>query len=176
MSDINTSSENMKIIVDSSAEKILDFENLLVKLSENSNSIVDKSYSMENLTFIVLAKIDHILYKARAYNSILTTKKLLASVPPTECRLGKWYSSEGKQRFGDTSAYSRMSAPHAIVHDNANYNLQFLETKNPLEETLTHENEIMKRFENMEVASQELFELLDAMLDERNQKILKYEQ
>ncbi len=174
MSDINTSSENMKTIVNTSAEKILDFEHLLVKLSENSNSIVGKSYSMENLTFVVLAKIDHILYKARAYNSILTTKKLLASVPPTECRLGKWYSSEGKQRFGNTSAYSRMSGPHAIVHDNANNNLRYLDAKDPLETTLAHEEEIIEKFEKMEAASEELFALLDAMLEEANQKIIEH--
>ena len=173
MSDINTSSESMKQIVDTSAEKILNFEQLLVELSENSSSIVDKSYSMENLTFIVLAKIDHILYKARAYNSILTGKKLLATVPPTECRLGKWYSSEGKERFGSTSSYSRMSSPHAIVHENANDNLRFLDSSDPIEETLAHENEILSKFEKMEAASEELFALLDAMLDEANRKTLE---
>ena len=175
MSDINTSSENMKEIVDTSAAKILDFENLLVELSENSSSIVGKSYSMENLTFIVLAKIDHILYKARAYNSILTGRKLLATVPPTECRLGKWYSSEGKERFGNTSAYSRMNTPHAIVHDNANANLRYLlDSKDPIEETLEHEDEILSSFEKMEAASEELFALLDVMLDEVNQKVLEH--
>ncbi len=176
MSDINTSSENMKEIVDTSAEKILDFEHLLIKLSENSNSIVDKSFSMENLTFVVLAKIDHILYKARAYNSILTARKLLESVPPTECRLGKWYSGEGKERFGSTSAYSRMSTPHAIVHDNANENLRYLDSNDPVEETIEHEQEILERFEQMEKASEELFMLLDSMLQEANQKILEHKQ
>jgi len=130
---------------------------------------------MENLTFIVLAKIDHILYKARAYNSILTGQKLLATVPPTECRLGKWYSGEGKERFGNTSAYSRMSTPHSIVHDNANTNLHYLDSKDPIEETLNHEEEILSRFEKMEAASEELFTLLDTMLDEVNQKVLEHQ-
>ena len=174
MSDINTSSENMKAIVDNSAEKILDFEHLLVELSENSSSIVDKSYSMENLTFVVLAKIDHILYKARAYNSILTGQKLLAAVAPTECRLGRWYGSEGKERFGSTAAYSRMNTPHAIVHDNANSNLRYLDSKDPIEETLEHEEEILQSFERMEAASSELFALLDAMLDEANKKVIEH--
>ncbi len=168
MSDINQSSDKMKAIVDESASKILDFENLLVKLAENSSSIVDKSYGMENLTFIVLAKIDHILYKARAYNSILTGKQHLKAVPPTECRLGKWYSSEGKRRFGNTEAYTKLAAPHAVVHDNANNNLRYLESPNPIEETLKHENEILEAFEKMEAASEELFGLLEQMLAEAN--------
>ncbi len=174
MNDINTSSDNMKEIVNSSAEKILDFENLLVDLSENSGSIVDKSYSMENLTFIVLAKIDHILYKARAYNSILTGQKHLPAVPPTECRLGKWYSGEGRERFSNTSAYSRMNTPHATVHDNANTNLRYLDSPDPIEETLKHEEEILNNFNKMEAASEELFALLDSMLDEANTSAIEH--
>ena len=174
MNDINTSSDNMKEIVNSSAEKILDFENLLVDLSENSGSIVDKSYSMENLTFIVLAKIDHILYKARAYNSILTGHKHLPAVPPTECRLGKWYSGEGRERFSNTSAYSRMNTPHATVHDNANTNLRYLDSPDPIEETLKHEEEILNNFNKMEAASEELFALLDSMLDEANTSTIEH--
>ncbi len=169
MSDINSSSESMKEIVDLSAQKILDFENLLIDLSENSNSIVDKSYSMENLTFVVLAKIDHILYKARAYNSILTGKQLLSAVPPTQCRLGKWYGGEGKERFGQTTAYAKMDAPHAVVHENANSNLSYLQSSDPLNETLEHEKEIIQRFEKMEEASEVLFGLLDQMLYEAQQ-------
>ncbi len=172
MSDINSSSENMKQIVDLSADKILKFEELLIELSENSNSIVGKSYSMENLTFIVLAKIDHILYKARAYNSILTGRKILESVPPTECRLGKWYNGEGKERFDQTTAYPKVNGPHAIVHNNANENLHYLDAQNPIEETLTHEDRILENFEKMEEASEVLFGLLDQMLQESQQAIM----
>ena len=169
MNDINNSSEKMATIVDSSAHKIQDFERLLVELSESSNAIVEKSYGMENLTFIVLAKIDHILYKARAYNSILTGKKLLPAVPPTECRLGKWLGGEGKERFGKTTAYGKIQIPHAIVHENANENLRYLESSDPIEETLQHEEEIIEHFEKMERASDTLFSLLDAMLQEIEQ-------
>ena len=170
MSEINTSSETMKTIVDDSAEQILNFEQLLIRLSENSGSIVDKSYGMENLTFVILAKIDHILYKARAYNSILTGKKILSAVPPTKCRLGKWYSGEGKKRFGDTNAYAQMSKPHAIVHNNANANLSFLDARDPVDEALRHEKAVLHNFEMMEKASSELFTLLDQMLYETKQK------
>jgi len=123
------------------------------------------------LKLSVLAKIDHILYKARAYNSILTGKKLLASVPPTDCRLGKWYSGEGKERFGQTGAYVKMNAPHTVVHENANSNLAFLDSSDPLNETLEHEKEILEKFEKMEEASEILFGLLDQMLFESQQLI-----
>ncbi len=168
MNDINSSSDVIKDIVDESAQKISEFEDLLVKLSNDSKEIVSSSYHMENSTFIILAKIDHILYKARAYNSLITLQKLLPAVPPTECRLGKWYGSEGKKRFGHTSAFVSMEAPHAIVHKNANANLKYLDSNNPVDEIIKDSDEIIKHFEEMEEASSKLFVLLEDMLEEAN--------
>ncbi|MBU1216878.1 CZB domain-containing protein [bacterium] len=164
MNEIQTSSEAMKSTVEGSAEKINNFEETLNHLSSSSTQIVDYSYSMENSVFVVLAKIDHILYKSRAYNSIVALQKILPSSNPHECRLGKWYDNEGKRRFSQTAAYPKMAAPHAIVHNNANKNLEYLE-KSP-DYVVNHADEIIKNFNEMEVASQELFHQMDTMLQE----------
>jgi methyl-accepting chemotaxis protein len=164
MNEIQTSSEAMKSTVEGSAEKINNFEETLNHLSSSSTQIVDYSYSMENSVFVVLAKIDHILYKSRAYNSIVALQKILPSSNPHECRLGKWYDNEGKRRFSQTTAYPKMAAPHAIVHNNANKNLEYLE-QSPAD-VVTHADEIIKNFNEMEVASQELFHQMDTMLQE----------
>ena len=118
---------------------------------------------MENSIFIVLAKLDHILYKSRSYNSIMSLEKLLKTQTPHECRLGEWYDNEGKERFKNTNAYPKVAAPHAIVHDNANKNLSYL-NHDPENETLKNADEIIKNFDKMENASQELFDLMDTML------------
>ncbi|MBU0720286.1 CZB domain-containing protein [bacterium] len=167
MNEIQTSSEAMKSTVEGSTEKINNFESTLVELNDNSSQIVNYSYSMENSVFVVLAKIDHILYKARAYNSIMTLEKVLPASTPHECRLGKWYDSEGKRRFSATSSYSKIAVPHAIVHNNANSNLAYLE-KNPEEDTIKNDKIILDNFDKMEEASQELFTLIDGMLVESN--------
>jgi len=168
MSEIQESSENMKATVDGSTQKIEDFEDTLVELSDSSNTIVRQSYHMENSIFVVLAKIDHILYKSRAYNSLITLQKVLKAVDSHSCNLGKWYDSEGKERFAQTSSYAKIATPHNIVHTNANNNLKYLDVQNPAKNTLDNKAEIVNNFENMEVASQELFELLDKMLQEAN--------
>ncbi len=165
MNEIQTSSEAMKTTVEGSTEKINNFEGTLHELSKSSTQIVDYSYAMENSVFIVLAKIDHILYKSRAYNSIVSLKKILPTSNPHECRLGKWYDGEGKRRFANTSSYSKMANPHAIVHNNANSNLAYLEN-NADENTLLNSEKIIGNFELMENASQELFTLMDRMLQE----------
>ena len=162
MNEIHTSSDAMKITVDGSTEKINSFEGTLGELSDNSRKIVNYSFGMENSIFVVLAKIDHILYKSRAYNSIVSLKKILPTVNHHECRLGKWYDGEGQTRFSHTPSYASIAAPHTIVHNNANKNLDYLDQ----ETILVHADEIIGNFEAMENASQELFDKMDTMLNE----------
>jgi methyl-accepting chemotaxis protein len=166
MSDIQMSSEAMNSVVEQSTERIYKFEEILTQLSSNSSSIVKSSYGMENSIFIVLAKMDHILYKARAYNSIVTAEQVLSVVDHHGCRLGKWYDGEGKERFGATTTYPQFSLPHATVHKNANTNMKFLDASDPMANILMHKVEIIDNFHEMEKASGELFTLMDNMLKE----------
>jgi gas vesicle protein len=165
MNEIQSSSESMKETVSDSTEKIEDFEETLVELSNNSTKIVDYSYHMENSVFIVLAKIDHILYKSRAYNSIMSLNLILKKLSPHQCNLGNWYDNEGKARFSKTTAYAKIAAPHAIVHQNANVNIDYLED-DAESNTIENAKTILHNFEIMENASEELFTLMDSMLVE----------
>ena len=165
MNEIQTSSDKMKITVEGSTEKINGFESTLVELSDNSSDIVDSSYRMENSVFIVLAKLDHILYKSRTYNSIISLKHLLKSETMHQCDLGKWYEDEGKKRFSKTSSYPKIALPHATIHNNANKNLIYLDGDADTD-TMTYSEDIIENFDTMEQASTELFTLLDSMLEE----------
>jgi len=165
MNEIQTSSDNMKKTVEGSTEKINGFENTLIQLSENSEQIVDSSYRMENSVFVVLAKLDHILYKSRSYNSIISLEKLLDTETAHECKFGHWYDNEGKNRFSKTNSYSKISKSHEIVHTNANKNLTFI-TASPEENVMNNSCEIIDNFDEMEEASTKLFSLLDTMLEE----------
>ncbi|MBN2783173.1 MAG: CZB domain-containing protein [Campylobacterales bacterium] len=165
MNDIHTSSEQMLQTVSASTKKIDEFQNTLIELNDNSKKIVSYSYDMENSIFVVLAKIEHILYKYRAYNSVITLNKILPTFSTSECLLGKWYNEEGKRRFASTTSYTKVSSPHKIVHDKANKNLYYLD-KDASNETLKHADEIISNFDEMENASKEMFKLMDSMLAE----------
>ena len=165
MNEIQTSSEEMKETVNTSTQQIESFEGTLVELNNNSTKIVDYSYLMENSVFVVRAKIDHILYKSRAYNSILSLKQILKTLDSHECNLGIWYDSEGKRRFVNTQSYAKILQPHSIVHEKANQNVTFL-TENAQDDVMNNREVILKNFEIMENNSQTLFNLLDTMLKE----------
>jgi len=164
MNEIQSSSDEMKETVDATTTKIEEFETTLVELSDGSEHIVDRSYQMENNVFVVLAKIDHILYKSRAYNSMISLKPILKEVNAHQCNLGVWYDGEGKARFANTASYPKLAAPHECVHKNANTNLHYL-SGNVEEDTLAHAEEIISNFNRMEEASEELFILMDKMLE-----------
>ena len=165
MNEIQGSSENMKDTVDTTTQKIEEFEHTLVELSDGSTHIVNRSYHMENSIFIVLAKIDHILYKARAYNSIMSLDPILKEMSSRQCNLGMWYDGEGKSRFSNSHSFSKIASPHNRVHVNANSNLAFLQ-KDAKHDTLANADTIVTNFEKMEEASEELFVLMDNMLEE----------
>ncbi len=167
MNDIQTSSEHMSEVVESSSEKITNFEGTMIELNEGSNKIVDYSYNMENSTFVILAKIDHIIYKSNAYNTIINAVPSLTISDHHGCRLGKWYDGEGTRRFSETASFKRIPAPHKIVHDNANKNASYL--SDGIEDSHVEVgDEIVARFEEMEKASKELFMHMDNMLEEAN--------
>ena len=165
MSEIQTSSDQMKVTVEGSTGKIGEFEGTLIELSDNATRIVDYSYQMENSIFVVLGKIEHILYKSRAYNSIISLNKVLKEQSTHECSIGIWYDTEGKKRFSKTPSYSQIAAPHATVHDNVNANLRFL-GEDAQDATLAHADTIIKNFDKMEEASNQLFKHMDQMLIE----------
>jgi methyl-accepting chemotaxis protein len=164
MSEIQSSAEEMNEVVERASQSINGFEGTLIALNESSSSIVSSSHTMENSSFIVLAKIDHILYKARAYNSVMMCEHKLDTMDSHQCRLGKWYDGEGKERFGSTRSYEQVKAPHAIVHQNANKNLTFIDKGE--EAILDNGAEVVTNFKEMEKASEQLFVLMDAMLEE----------
>ncbi|MDQ1298133.1 MAG: hypothetical protein QG558_672 [Campylobacterota bacterium] len=164
VSEIQSSAEEMNEVVERSSSSIINFEGTLVQLNEGSSKIVHLSHRMENSTFIILAKIDHILYKARAYNSVMQCTPQADIVDSHQCRMGKWYDDEGKERFGRTNSYGLMKDPHAVVHANANKNLTLIDEGQ--ERMLSHSNEIITNFKEMETASDRLFVLLDNMLAE----------
>jgi methyl-accepting chemotaxis protein len=164
MSEVQTSSETMKHTVDGSTQKISMFEDTLIQLSDDSSKMVDYSYGMENSIFVVLAKLEHILYKSRVYNAIVSLK-MFEQQNTHQCALGTWYEGEGKKRFSATASYSKIASPHETVHKNANKNLTYL-SKNSEEDTLANDVIIINNFDAMENASAELFSELDHMLKE----------
>ncbi|HJW82596.1 MAG TPA: methyl-accepting chemotaxis protein, partial [Acidiferrobacterales bacterium] len=65
-----------------------------------------------------VVKSDHLLWKARLTDAVHGRQSLSDSEikDHTQCRLGQWYGNDGQARYGASTAFRAMEAPHAAVH------------------------------------------------------------
>ena len=65
-----------------------------------------------------VVKSDHLLWKARLTDAVHGKQSLSDSEikDHTQCRLGQWYCNDGQARYGASTAFRAMEAPHAAVH------------------------------------------------------------
>jgi len=149
------------------------FEEKTLILSENATHIQNDTKNMLYATFIVLIKLDHLLFKSNGYRTVFMDQ-IEGNFPDHHnCRLGKWYKNGlGKEIFSKTKSYSQLDKPHEGVHSNI---LQAVEcVKNGT--CLLHVDNVLTYFDRAEEESLHVMNILDAMLEEersiRNAKTL----
>ena len=150
----------MTQIAKESSTSVEEFKNAMIRLDGDAKDMSNLVYNMENQVFIVLAKIDHIIFKANAYKELIAGEKKSEFSTHTNCRLALWYKTKGKERFGKTSSYQALDNPHKIIHESVHENFEIIDTR------VENQKKIVKSFEGMEKASDELFLLLDTMINE----------
>ena len=154
-------SKELNEIAEQSAQSVETLSSSFEQFTASSQSVLSSSKMMKNKNFIVLAKIDHILFKADAINSVGDDKYKEFSTHHS-CRFGKWYEGEGKEQFANSKSFKDMQKPHSIVHDRVIDTFEILKNN----DMIKHEQEIKDNFIKMEKASDELFVLMDSMLEE----------
>ena len=160
---IQEKSETMTSLAEDSSSSVESFNMTMGELNTDAKEMADVVENMEDKVFVTLAKIDHIIFKSNAYDSIVNADTTTTFSRHTDCRLGKWYDSTGKERFGATNAFRNAVTPHKLVHDSVHNNLAFMEGE---DRRVKNEDTIVSNFETMEEASIELFQLLDNMSTE----------
>jgi len=74
----------------------------------NTNFIKDK-------LFMILIKIDHILFKSNAYSSVLSENRVQEFGDHKSCRLGKWYLEDGKRHL-ELYKHIKMRLDHTLLY------------------------------------------------------------
>jgi len=164
--EIQSNSEGITQSASRSVKAVEDFKNIINTFYTDANKIVSMAYNVESSNFLTLAKIDHVIFKSSAYSSIFHGHKKGDFISHHDCRLGKWLATEGKEKFGQTTSYSRISTPHSIVHANVLDLIKFIE---PTDRVVENKTEVFAKLSNMEKASEELFNAMDGMLSEASQ-------
>jgi len=162
--DIQSNSQEMADISQNVTNTIDEFAGTLKKFQKNAQGSAEYASFIRDSLFMVLVKIDHILFKSNAYTSVLSHKVNAKFGDHKGCRLGKWYLADGKERYGHTKNYAAIDAPHAKVHSNVLKNIELMGCNSIFEENIEHE--IINNFKNMEGESEKLFNILDLIVSE----------
>jgi len=95
----------------------------IFKVSEMCNglklNILDDGVILDTKSMLDVCKTDHLMWRWRVYNMTLGYENIDVHTIGThqECRLGKWYNSEGKKLFANHSLFQQMEGPHAQLHE-----------------------------------------------------------
>lgn len=143
------------------------FHERLAGTGEANRRAMQNVYASNDRIFMSLAKLDHVLWKVNTYLSLLRRKEQFTFVDHRNCRLGKWYlEGEGKQSFADMPSYHDLDAPHAQVHEGTRRVLQMLHD----DDIARHSGELRRAIDEMERGSQAVFQILDRMMGEKDQR------
>ena len=154
-------SKALSEIANISKESVGTLYNSLEQFTKTSASVLNASRNMKNRNFIIFAKIDHILFKSDALSHV-EKEEYKEFSSHHDCRFGKWYEGEGKSQFTHATSYKEMLKPHARVHDAVLSSFSLLKSH----DLVDCRKEIKEKFVEMELASDELFDLMDSMLAE----------
>ena len=164
--EIQAKSEEIHNIANKSVQSVEDFAQVLGEFETASNNAANKTQFIKDKLFMILIKIDHVLYKSNAYSSVLAENKVQTFGDHKSCRLGKWYLGQGKEIFGKTQAYRDADYPHSLVHTHALKNIAFIDSGDAMNPK--YKETIVENFRAMEEASSKLFLHLDDMVNQSN--------
>lgn len=161
--EMSSSSESMREVVQEFSELMNTFSSSMTELRNTNETIENEIQGIKNRIFTNLIMIDHILFKANAYTSINLGKKVGDFSTHHDCRFGKWFVGKGKKQFGHTQSYAKIDKPHATVHNKIIEAIKCVEGE---DSCVANRDTILKDFKEMEIASGELFALVEHMIDE----------
>lgn len=110
-------------------------------------------------SFLDTVKLDHAVWKNHVYS--LVEKKAFHEVvnAHTECRLGKWYfEGAGAQNYSHLPSFKKLDSPHKDVHDSGRAAIAAGAAQDY--------NEMLKKLQRMEDASQLVVNTIDQLLVE----------
>jgi methyl-accepting chemotaxis protein len=161
--EIHEHSRSMESLSQSSQSQMDVFQGRVDELSANASMIARENKDITYAIFMILAKLDHLLFKANGYSAVFHNAAQEHCAKDTECRLGKWYfEGIGKEKFGKCASFAKLAQPHKTVHD-AIHKANDILRNNALEKEA---KTILASFKEAEKASSAVIEILSAILEE----------
>lgn len=165
----------MHEIANSSQDVISRLEHKFTQFNESAVTTLSGARYAQDLSFASLVKVDHVIYKQRAYVLINEpdNKEIRAAVGVDHhnCRLGKWYAGEGKEVFGGSASFKSLLDPHSKVHNCVHEMVDMLEQ--PWEKNDALQDRIIQAMECAEDASMGVMRTIDQVVADKHPDMAK---
>lgn len=158
MIDVSDSSKIIHDEIENINNLVNDLSGLQSNIESNFYNIIDKVKNDKHISFTQIVMMDHVIWKAEIYNRIINHKEVIKLddlVDHKDCRLGKWYFSDGKQLFKNNKNFTKLDKPHFLVHSSGYNALKFFKEENY--------KKAFNELDIMEKASIEVLRLLNMM-------------
>lgn len=159
---ISKNSDDMSDFAKNTEKSISTLVDTIQKLTKDTVLIQNSAMNIEDRIFIVLVMIDHIVFKSGVYDAFIYEQQDTILKDHHNCRLGRWYKTEGLNRFGKKDAYKKMAEPHEQIHILGQKGISFLNVDN----LLLHEEVILDNCKLFEQHSKYLFTLLEQIIEQ----------
>jgi methyl-accepting chemotaxis protein len=112
------------------------------------------------------------IFKLNGYQGVLSGDSTKEFKDHKSCKFSKWYKENSTTIFSKTSSFKNLEIPHKSVHDNIRYAIKLI-SKDGISKN--NEQDIIKLFNNAEYNSNQLFDILDDVIeqtsDEKDQQL-----
>jgi methyl-accepting chemotaxis protein len=158
---INEVARGITVIADLSSANVVEVKALADTMGKADSGIGKILNHLAGLSLpdkiIRLAKADHVIWKKRLVDMSVGRVTLKADElsDHKNCRLGKWYYSDGAQEFINSAVFQHLEQPHAAVHRHGKEAARLF--------GLGHLQEALREIAKVEAASVEVLADLDKL-------------
>ena len=166
------STEKMSLAAQQSKDIITDFEQSFGEFARLAQSTNEQVASVKITCDAALIKVDHVVYMQNAYRAVEVNDSAQQNSQKTaedhhNCQFGLWYyNAEGKDSYGHLPVYNSLAEPHQRIHVNVHSVIDEIQHPGWQGLTASHQS-ILQYFNDAELASNELVQLVDQMVAEK---------
>jgi methyl-accepting chemotaxis protein len=161
----------MREIAAASTATVGQFAGGFAAVAEASEQALGQIRYVHDVSFTSLAKIDHFIYKQNGYSAInlgaASDNAKAVMVNEHNCRLGKWLDKDTTHdHFGRLDSFTRVGAPHALVHQSMHQAMHLLEDNWAQDYAI--QARMYAAFEQVEQGSDGVIAHLDRLITEKH--------
>ncbi len=157
-------SETMSHLAKESSEHMSDLVNTLQSFTKDAQVTELETTKTNNVFLISIIKINHSIFKSRAYSMVIGNNANKELKSEQECSFMDWYKGEGAKIFAKSRVYAGLEKTHKDLHESALKNISYVKNGTVYrEENL---ETIVQNFREMEAAGVKLGESLNKMIED----------